>query len=95
MTQRQLIGLLETALGKPIKMLAGGKLILSVMGLWNPSAREIIEMLYEFTKPFVMDSSAFQKTFGLQPTPTDRAVRETLEWNRAHLSLGIPKPAHA
>jgi nucleoside-diphosphate-sugar epimerase len=94
-TQGELIKLLETALGKPVKAMAGGKLILSVMGLFNPSVREIVEMLYEFTKPFVMDSSAFQKTWNLQPTPLREAVQNTLEWNRAHLATHTPKPAHA
>lgn len=94
-TQGEFVRILQTALGKPVKAMAGGKLILSVMGLWNPSVREIIEMLYEFTKPFVMDSSAFQKTFGAQPTSLEQAIRETLEWNRARLAPGAPKPVHA
>ncbi len=94
-TQRELIKLIQAELGKPVKAMAGGKLILSVMGLFNPNVREIVEMLYEFTKPFVMDSSAFQKTFGVQPTPIREAVRNTLEWNRTHVALSTPKPAHA
>jgi hypothetical protein len=65
------------------------------MGLFNPNVREIVEMLYEFTKPFVMDSSAFQKTFNVQPTPIRDAVQSTLEWNRANLTSLAAKPAHA
>ncbi len=94
-TQRQLLDLIQTALGKPVKAMAGGKLILSVMGLFNPSVREIVEMLYEFTGPFVMDSNDFQKTFGVQPTPLERAVRETLDWNRAQIASGAPTPARS
>jgi nucleoside-diphosphate-sugar epimerase len=94
-TQGELIKLIQTELGKPVKAMAGGKLILSVMGLFNPSVREIVEMLYEFTKPFVMDSSAFQKTFNVQPTSIREAIQNTLEWNRAHLALSVPRPAHA
>jgi nucleoside-diphosphate-sugar epimerase len=94
-TQGELIKLLEAEMGQPVKKMVGGKLILSVMGLFNPSVREIVEMLYEFTKPFVMDSNASQKTFGVQPTPVREAVQRTLEWNRAHLATHAPKPAHA
>jgi nucleoside-diphosphate-sugar epimerase len=94
-TQAEFIQALEAQLGTPIKKLAGGKLILSIMGLFNPSVREIIEMLYEFTQPFVMDSSAFQTTFAVIPTPLQDAIRATIEWNRAQTAFGVPKPAHA
>lgn len=94
-TQGELIRMLEAELGRPVKAMAGGQLILSVMGLFNPNVREIVEMLYEFTQPFVMDSSAFQKTFDAQPTPIREAVQNTLEWNRTHLVLNAPRPAHA
>ncbi len=94
-TQGELIKLIQAELGKPVKAMAGGKLILGVMGLFNPNVREIIEMLYEFTQPFVMDSSAVQKTFNLPPTPIREAVQRTLEWNRTHVASSAPKPAHA
>ncbi len=43
--------------------------VLRLVGLFSPPAREIREMLYEFTAPFVLDSSAAEHTFGLAPTP--------------------------
>ncbi len=30
-----------------------------------------------------MDSSAFQRTFGMQPTPLRAAIQATVAWNRA------------
>ena len=46
--------------------------------------REIVEMLYEFEKPFILDSTKFEKTFGMKATPIEQAVRETVAYFRAH-----------
>lgn len=49
----------------------------------SPFLRAMRETRYQFTRPFVLDSSAFEKTFGLDPTPMDKAVQETVAWWRA------------
>jgi nucleoside-diphosphate-sugar epimerase len=84
LTQRQLAAMIYKEAGQPLKVRAGGRLILSVMGLFNPNIREIIEMLYEFEKPFVLDSTKFEKTFGIKATPIEQAVRETVAYFKAH-----------
>jgi len=53
--------------------------VLWLGGLFSPLAREFREVAYQFDKPFVLDSSAAQATFGLTPTPTADALRETVE----------------
>lgn len=40
-------------------------------------------MNYQFTKPFVMNSTASETLLGLAPTPIDQAARETVDWWRA------------
>ena len=52
--------------------------VLRLGGLVNPAAKEFIEMRYQFDRPFVLDSSAAQKTFGLEPTDLDDALRTML-----------------
>ena len=42
------------------------------------------EMMYEFTKPFVLDSSKFERTFGMTATPFRLQLRDTLAWVKAH-----------
>jgi nucleoside-diphosphate-sugar epimerase len=59
-----------------------GKWMLSIGGLFIPEARESIEMLYEFEKPFVVDDSKFKRTFGDHVTPLDRAIQQTVTWYR-------------
>jgi nucleoside-diphosphate-sugar epimerase len=49
--------------------------VLRLGGLFSPTAREFIEMRYQFDRPFVLDSSAAETTFGLTPTSLDDALR--------------------
>ncbi|MCP3804903.1 NAD-dependent epimerase/dehydratase family protein [Allokutzneria sp. A3M-2-11 16] len=51
---------------------------LRLAGLLNPTAREMLEVQYQFQRPFVLDSSAAEDAFGIKPTPTDDALREML-----------------
>jgi nucleoside-diphosphate-sugar epimerase len=83
MAQQQLLDLVSAEIGKPVKARAAGKLMLSVIGLFNKTLAEMPEMLYEFTQPFIMDSSKFTKAFGMQATPMDQAVAETIEFARS------------
>jgi nucleoside-diphosphate-sugar epimerase len=53
-------------------------LVLRLGGLVSPVAREFVEMRYQFERPFVLDSSAAERTFGLKPTPLDEALRSML-----------------
>ncbi|MDQ3639461.1 MAG: hypothetical protein M3426_16045 [Actinomycetota bacterium] len=56
------------------------------MGLFNPAMREMVEMLYEFEEPFVVDHSAFAQTFGDHAAHLREAVRETVRWYREYRS---------
>ena len=60
------------------------KLMMSMAGLFIPGARETVEMMYEFEKPFVVDSSKFERTFGVAATPIADALKATVAWYRAH-----------
>jgi hypothetical protein len=62
-----------------------GRFMLSLGGLFVPEARESVEMMYEFEKPFVVDSSKFAQTFAMVATPLRDALRETAAWYRGHL----------
>jgi nucleoside-diphosphate-sugar epimerase len=83
-TQGELIRMFAQEAGVKPKIQPAGKLTMSLAGLFMPAAREIVEMLYEFEKPFVVDSSKFEKTFGMKATPMREAIRETLAWFKSH-----------
>jgi nucleoside-diphosphate-sugar epimerase len=63
------------------------KWMLGLVGLFNAGSREAVEMLYEFEKPYVVDSSKFEKTFSVKATPLDEAIERTLEYYRHQLSI--------
>jgi nucleoside-diphosphate-sugar epimerase len=54
--------------------------MMRMAGLFVPGARAMVEMMYEFTEPFTVDSSRFRSTFGLEATPIDIAIGRTMEW---------------
>jgi nucleoside-diphosphate-sugar epimerase len=83
-TQAELIHLIKEQVARPVKALTAGRVMLGLLGLANPIVREMSEMLYEWNKPFVMDSSAFQRSFDMQPTPLRDAVQATVDWNRVY-----------
>lgn len=52
--------------------------VLWVAGLANPFARELRETAYQFDRPYVLDSTAATATLGVEATPLDRVVKETV-----------------
>ncbi len=85
-TQRQIGQTIFEILGQPAKMSGMGRWMMAIGGLFIPEARETVEMMYEFEKPFVMDSSKFTQAFGQTATPLHEALSETIAWYRAYLS---------
>jgi nucleoside-diphosphate-sugar epimerase len=83
-TQGELVAQIQDAVGSQVKVQRATAPILWLVGLGNPDAREAIEMLYEFERPFVMASEKFQRTFGMRPTPLPEAVEATVAWARTH-----------
>jgi nucleoside-diphosphate-sugar epimerase len=83
LTQRQVMELFFQEIGLPPKISTMGRGMLMLGGLFIPAAREMVEMMYEFEKPFVVDSSKFTRAFGDIATPFAHAMRETAAWYRA------------
>ncbi len=85
-TQAEIVRLLEAELGRKLKVMVGGEIILRLLGLFNPDIRESVEMMYEWTQPFIVDTQKAVKAFGLSPTPLKRAIHSTVEWCRSGMS---------
>lgn len=84
MTQGELVRLFAQEAGVEPKISSMGKGMMRIGGLFIPEARETVEMMYEFDKPFVIDSSKFERTFGLRATPIREAMKETVAWYKSH-----------
>lgn len=70
------------------RMSAVSPFMMRLVGLFIPGARSAVEMMYEFTAPFVVDSSRMEREFSLSATPIPAAVERTIAWYRDHLSNG-------
>jgi len=84
MTEGELVSLFAEEAGVEPKIKTMGKLMMSVGGLFIPEAKESVEMMYEFEKPFIIDSSKFEKAFGMKATPIREAIKETVAWYKSH-----------
>jgi nucleoside-diphosphate-sugar epimerase len=87
LTTRQFMTIVFEEIGKPPKMSGMGKLMMRIGGIFIAGARETVEMMYEFEKPFIVDSSKFERTFGERATPHREAIRQTIEWYQAHYAI--------
>ena len=83
-TQGELVRMFAEEASVEPKINSMGKLMMRIGGLFIPEAKETVEMMYEFDQPFVVDSSKFEKTFGMKATPMREAVRETVAWYKSH-----------
>jgi len=54
-----------------------------MLGWFDPLVRELPETAYQFARPFVMDTTRYESTFGADPTPIHTAIGRTIEWYRA------------
>ncbi len=55
------------------------KLMVQIMGLFMPIMKETVEMLYQYDRHYVFDSSKFEKRFGIKPTPYLEGIREVIK----------------
>jgi len=80
-TARELVERIRHELNRPVTLAVTSKLAMRVAGLRIPQARELVDIWYQFSGPFVADGSAFDAAFGaLGPTQHHQAVRETVAW---------------
>jgi nucleoside-diphosphate-sugar epimerase len=85
LTQREMVAKACQVLKMKPQMTVVSPLMMRIAGLFIPNARASVEMMYEFTEPFVVDSHRMQNTFGLQPTPADTAIDRTMDWYKKRI----------
>lgn len=79
-TQAETVADVCRAAGRePVRVRAFPRALLSVGGLVVPVLRELRETVYQFERPYELDSSAIESELGLKPTPWDEVCRATAE----------------
>ncbi|MEV4173502.1 NAD-dependent epimerase/dehydratase family protein [Nonomuraea sp. NPDC049709] len=80
LTFRQLGERMAALLGRPApRMTQLPWPVVRAAGLFSPMIGEMRHIRYQFVAPYVLDSSAFQSTFGVAPTPIAQALKATLD----------------
>jgi hypothetical protein len=64
-----------------------GKTMMQIGGLFIPEAAESVEMMYQFDRLFIVDSSKFIKAFGDISTLHWVAIIKTIAWYQEYLRL--------
>jgi nucleoside-diphosphate-sugar epimerase len=76
-TIRELLGLFATQVGQPLKVQVMPKVLMTALGLFDVNVRELKEMLYQWERPFIVDSSKFAHRFWDDATSFDDGIAAT------------------
>ncbi|MFI1798789.1 NAD-dependent epimerase/dehydratase family protein [Streptomyces sp. NPDC020379] len=86
LSTRQMIDRLAAKAGTgPVTVRGLPSAVLGLASLFSPLLRELKEIRYQFDRPFVVDSSAYEAEFAVRATPVDEQVEATVDWWREHL----------
>ena len=85
-TTRSFVEKIYGELGQRTKLRTAPRFAIALLGRFDENVKELQEMLYQFERNFVMESSRFESAFGMQPTPLDESIRQTLDWYRSRSS---------
>ncbi len=72
---RQWVEMIAKALGAKPRYRVAGKLLMKILGFFNPLMKESIEMLYQYDSDYVFSSAKLEKRFGLKPTPYEIGIK--------------------
>jgi nucleoside-diphosphate-sugar epimerase len=73
-TVREILELFAAEFGRDLKVRVASRFMLTVAGLFLQNARETKEMLYQWERPFRVDSSKFAARFWSDATPFEAGV---------------------
>jgi nucleoside-diphosphate-sugar epimerase len=76
-TTRDLLRIAADALGVKLRISAMPAWMLGASGMFSPFLRELVEMRFQWDRPYRVDASRFAKAFWSDPTPFETGIRET------------------
>lgn len=85
LTGHQFMEVVFKTLGRPPRLGVITRPMMRLVGVFSPLPREAVEVLYQFERPFIMDSSKFVRAFGAQITPHQEAISQIVQaWGSDH-----------
>lgn len=83
-TMRRFVQMAFEAAGRSPRLRAAPRWGIAMAALFDPTLRAVREQLYQSERPWVVDSSKFERAFGWSATPLPDAVAATVAWFRSH-----------
>jgi len=78
LTGEEWISLFAREMGKSPKYMVLPKVMVRILGLFIPVMKEFPEMMYQYDREYIFDSTKFGNRFGVKPTPYQEGVKEIL-----------------
>jgi nucleoside-diphosphate-sugar epimerase len=79
-TMRRFVEMVFEAAGHPARLRVAPRWAIAMVALFNPTMRAVKEQTYQSQRPWVVDSTKFERTFGWTATPLRDAVAATVAW---------------
>ena len=77
-TGQQWLEMIANEMGRKPSSQVANRLIIALMGLSNPILGEVREMMYQYDRDYVFDSSKFNQKFNFTPTSYPDGVKEVV-----------------
>jgi nucleoside-diphosphate-sugar epimerase len=82
MTQRSMMDLVFAEAGHAPRYSVANRAMIALVSIFVKKLRGFGEMMYQFEKPFIVDSSKITRAFNLVATAPREAARQTVGWYR-------------
>ena len=84
-----MLDLIGERLGQKLREQAIPTLAIKGLSLFMPILREVGEMGYQWSEPFVADDRAFRTRFSATATPLEQGVAAMVDWARQHYASSL------
>lgn len=75
------VEMIAAELDRPSRFREVPKWMVKIMGWFMPVMRETVEMMYQYDRTYIFDSSKIEAAYNLDPTPYREGVREVVRTN--------------
>ncbi len=79
LTGREYVSLLAAETKTPDKLSVVPLWMVKLLGLFMPLMKELPEMMYQYDRDYLFDSSKFEKKFNFEPTSYKAGIRQMIE----------------
>ncbi len=78
-TGKEWIEVIAREMGAKPKFQVAPKFLVKIMGLFMPIMKEMVEMMYQYDRDYVFDSSKFESKFDFKPTSYMNGIKEIIK----------------